>query len=108
MHAPDLISNFYSAYPTALRPASITDPLFLPEETPSPFLSPLSSLTVSPCHSPQSMDHSPEPSSLLLAPITAQSSSDSEPKEIHCRYSSPSSMLDHSTHSSFGPPSLLL
>jgi hypothetical protein len=35
MHAPDLISDFYSAYPTAVRATSIKDPLFLPEESPS-------------------------------------------------------------------------
>jgi hypothetical protein len=108
MHAPDLISDFYSAYLTTVRAMSIKDPLFLPEESPSPFLSPLSSLTVSPCHSPLLMDHSPEPSSLLLAPTTVQSLRNSEPKEISYRYSSPLSMVDHSTHNSFGPPSLLM
>jgi hypothetical protein len=101
MHASDLIEEF-----NAIRALSIKDPLFLPDDDQSPFLSPLLSLTVTPCPS-LPMNLSPEPSSLLLAPSTVQSLLDSVLTEILYKCSSPSSMVKHSTANSFRQPLLL-
>ena len=37
MHAPKLISEFYSDHPSAIRTLGIKEPLFLPDDDPSPF-----------------------------------------------------------------------
>ena len=103
MHAPKLISEFYSDHPSAIRTLGIKEPLFLPDDNLSPFQSPLSSVTATPCPSPTREPTSPEQSSLPLEPPTELSSFDSIPPTTTSMYSPPSSIEKCSTPSSYGP-----
>ena len=107
MHAPDLIREFYATHPTAVKSATIKEPLFLPEDDPSPFQSPLSSCTPSLCPSPlpsqQTAAISLEQLSSLLEQLTELSSFDSTPQTRTSMYSPPLSTENTSTLNSYGP-----
>ena len=103
MHAPKLISKFYSDHPSAIRTLGIKEPLFLPDDDLSPFQSPLSSVTATPCPSPTREPTSPEQSSLPLELLTELSSFDSIPLTTTSMYSPPSSTVRCLTPSSYGP-----
>ena len=107
MHAPDLIKEFYDTHPTTVKSTTIKEPLFLAEDDPSPFQSPLSSCTPSPCPSPlpsqQIAAISLEQSSSLLEQLMELSSFDSIPQTTTSMYSPPSSTESTLTLNSYGP-----
>ena len=107
MHAPDLIREFHATHPTAVKSAIIKEPLFLPENNPSPFQSPLSTCTPSPCPSPPPFPLTaatfPTPSSSPSELPMEQSLSDSIPPTTTCTSSPPLLVATTSTPNSYGP-----